>query len=262
MQLAPVDVAVDFDARRIEQAGLAAVHTPRQLHYDGWLLRLSPGKAKRARCVNASSRSTLPVRDKIAHCERVYRRHALPPLFRITPFDVPADLDRALDAVGYVAFDETLVQAAPLSAPVPLSSPRQGVTIADVDVDAFVDAVGALRGSPVTERDAQRERLAVMPLACRRVVVAFEGQVVAAAQTIVDGDLAGLFDVVTAEAARRRRHATLACATLLEWAQRQGAQHAYLQVDATNAAAIAAYGRFGFRTVYRYHYRGRPGECR
>jgi len=28
-----------------------------------------------------------------------------------------------------------------------------------------------------------------------------------------------------------------------------------------NAPAIASYRRFGFATVYSYHYRGRPGEC-
>jgi GNAT superfamily N-acetyltransferase len=262
MRALAADSTVAPDAWRIEQAGLAAVQTPRQLHYDGWLLRLAPGKAKRARCVNASSGSTLPVRDKIDHCERVYRQHALPPLFRITPFDVPADLDRALAGAGFVAFDETLVQAASLHAPVPVPARRRGVTTVEVDVDAFVDAVGALRGSSVTERDAQRERLAALPLACRRVVVALDGRLVCAAQSTIDGDLVGLFDVVTAAAERRRGHATLACANLLEWARRQGARHAYLQVDAANVPAVAAYGRFGFRTVYRYHYRGRAGECR
>jgi GNAT superfamily N-acetyltransferase len=260
-QIAP-DPVGGVDPRRIERAGLAAVQTPRQLHCDGWLLRLSPGKAKRARCVNAVSGSTLPVREKIAHCEIVYRQHGLPPLFRITPFDVPADLDQALAAGGYVAFDETLVQAAALSAPVPVPDRARGVGIADVDVDAFVDAVGALRDSPATERDAQRERLAVLPLACRRIVVTCDGAVVCAAQTTIDDGLAGLFDVVTADGARRRGHATRACANLLEWARQQGARHAYLQVDATNAPAIAAYGRFGFQTLYRYHYRGRAGECR
>ena len=39
------------DPRQIEQAGLNALQTQRQLVYDGWGLRLSAGKAKRARSV-------------------------------------------------------------------------------------------------------------------------------------------------------------------------------------------------------------------
>ena len=85
-----------IDARRIEQAGLNALQTQRQLFYDGWLLRISPGSAKRARSVNAHFGSTLPLDEKIDHCERVYGERALPALFRITPFDHPGDLERKL----------------------------------------------------------------------------------------------------------------------------------------------------------------------
>jgi len=73
-----------LDRARIEEAGLNAMQTQRQLFYDGWLLRVSPGVAKRARSVNAHFGSTLPLARKIAHCEDVYAQHALPPLFRMT----------------------------------------------------------------------------------------------------------------------------------------------------------------------------------
>ncbi len=45
-----------FDATllsRVEDAGLNASAPPQQRWIDGWLLRFSPGKAKRARCINA-----------------------------------------------------------------------------------------------------------------------------------------------------------------------------------------------------------------
>jgi len=38
---------------RVEDAGLNASAPPQQRWIDGWLVRFSPGKAKRARCVNA-----------------------------------------------------------------------------------------------------------------------------------------------------------------------------------------------------------------
>jgi RimJ/RimL family protein N-acetyltransferase len=87
------------------------------------------------------------------------------------------------------------------------------------------------------------------------------GDIVCAAQMAIDGDLAGIFDVVSASSARGKGYATLACADLLAWAQRHGARAAYLQVSANNAPAVAVYRKLGFATSYTYHYRGRPGEC-
>ena len=83
-------------AARVEEAGLNALQTQRQLFSDGWLLRLSPGKARRARSVNAHFGSTLPLDAKIARCERLYAAHELPTLFRVTPFVQPPRLDDAL----------------------------------------------------------------------------------------------------------------------------------------------------------------------
>jgi GNAT superfamily N-acetyltransferase len=250
-----------IDAARVEEAGLNALQTPRQLFYDGWLLRLSPGKAKRARSVNAHFGSTLPLAAKIAHCETVYAKHKLPALFRITPFVRPPDLETALAERGYASFEQTLVLATPLAAPPAVPGLAAGITLTDVDASGFIDAVGDLRGSPSAQRDAQRERLVQSPLAKRMIALRAGGDVVCAAQVAIDGDLAGIFDVVTAPAARAKGYATLACAALLAWAREQGARAAYLQVSADNAPAIAVYGKFGFATSYTYHYRGRPGEC-
>jgi GNAT superfamily N-acetyltransferase len=250
-----------LDLRRIEEAGLNALQTQRQLFYDGWLLRLSAGKAKRARSVNAHFGSTLPLARKIDHCERVYAQQGLAPLFRITPFDHPADLEAALAARGYLAFDETLVQAARLERAPDVPDPPVGVEIAALGVDAFVEVVGELRGSTPTQRAAHRERLLHSPLEKRGVTVSVSGRVVCAAQVAIEGELVGVFDVNTAEDARSKGYATLACASLLSWAWQHGANVAYLQVNTDNAPAIAIYRKFGFATMYTYRYRGPPGRC-
>jgi len=250
-----------YDARRIEEAGLNALQTQRQLFYDGWILRLSAGKAKRARSVNAHFGSTLPLADKIDYCERVYARHGLAPLFRMTPFNCPANLEATLAARGYQAFDETLVQAVRLEqAPVIPDAPDD-VEIVTLDADAFVEAAGELRRSPPAQRDAHRERLAHSPLDKRCAAIRAAGRVVCTAQVAIDGGLVGVYDVVTAEDARGNGYATLACASLLSWAWQHGANAAYLQVNADNAPAIAIYRKYGFATVYTYHYRGPPGQC-
>jgi ribosomal protein S18 acetylase RimI-like enzyme len=56
----------------IEDAGLQASAAPGQRMLDGWLLRFSPGKAKRARCVNALADGRLAVGDKLVLCEQAY----------------------------------------------------------------------------------------------------------------------------------------------------------------------------------------------
>lgn len=250
-----------FDARRIEEAGLNALQTQRQLFYDGWILRLSAGKAKRARSVNAHFGSTLPLAHKIDYCERLYSQQGLPPLFRMTPFNCPADLETALAARGYEAFDETLVQAAQLEQAPSVPDAADGVEIATLSADAFVEAAGELRASSAAQRDAHRERLANSPLDKRCVGIRAGGRVVCTAQVAIDGGLVGVYDVVTADDVRGNGYATLACASLLSWAWQHGANSAYLQVNADNAPAVAIYKKFGFATVYTYHYRGPPGFC-
>jgi len=247
-------------AARIEEAGLNALQTQRQLFYDGWLLRLSAGKARRARSVNAHFGSTLPLAEKIAYCEDVYARHGLPLLFRITPFVQPAGLAGELAARGFTAFDETLVQAMRLVRPPELPAAAPDVTVAAPDPQTFVDAVCDLRDSPPTQREALRERLLHCVLDAKCALVRVGDRVVCAAQVAVEGELAGVFDVVTADDTRGRGYATLACAHLLSWAWQHGAHVAYLQVDAGNAPALAIYRRFGFATVYTYHYRARLGK--
>ena len=250
-----------LDLRRIEEAGLNALQTQRQLFYDGWLLRLSDGKAKRARSVNAVFGSTLPLARKIGHCEKIYAQHGLAPLFRMTPFDCPQDLDDVLAARGYLAFDETLVQAAHMECAPEVPDAPDDVEVAALGVDAFVEAVGDLCGADAAQRDGHRERLVNSPLEKRSVTVTAASRVVCAAQVAIEGGLVGVFDVNTAEDARGKGYATLACASLLSWAWQHGANVAYLQVKADNAPAIAIYRKFGFATVYTYHYRGQPGKC-
>jgi N-acetylglutamate synthase len=249
-----------LDLRRIEEAGLNALQTQRQLFYDGWVLRISPGTAKRARSVNPHFSSSLPLDQKIAHCETVYARHGLSTLFRMTPFSQPHDLDRALAARGYEAFGETFVQTIHLDRPPEIPDPGFDVTLEAPDTHAFVDAVGDLRNSTASERGAHRERLQNSPLGKRYAVVRAEGRVVCTAQVAVEDGLVGVFDVITASDERGKGYATLACASLLSWGWQHGAHAAYLQVSADNAPAIAAYRKFGFTTAYTYHYRGRPGE--
>jgi GNAT superfamily N-acetyltransferase len=246
------------DLARVEEAGLNALQTQRQVFYDGWLLRLSPGKARRARSVNAHFGSTRPLPEKIAYCEKLYALRGLPILFRMTPFSQPRGLAGALAARGYVGFDTTLVQVAALARPPEVDG--ADIALSSPPPADFVAAVGAMRGSSPTQQEAHLERLRNAPLPNHAVLAEVDGRAVAAGQIVLDDGLAGVFDVVTDASAQGQGYATRIVERLLAWAWERGAAHAYLQVEAGNAPALAVYRKFGFATAYEYHYLGRPGE--
>lgn len=241
---------------RVEDAGLNAAQPPEQLLMDGWLLRFSPGKARRARSVNAISAGRLGLDEKLEICRRRYAAAQLPLLFRITPFSQPGSLDAFLEQHGFDAFDETRVMTCLL----PVSGDAIGISqfeFRSVDVHEFASAVGALRGSPQVQIRAHELRLLGSPLArssVRRVGYA-DGEPVAAGQTVVEAELAGLYDIVTAPKRRGLGLGRALSERLLADAQARGARSAYLQVDAGNAAARRIYARLGFEDRYAYWYR-------
>ncbi len=98
------------------------------------------------------------------------------------------------------------------------------------------------------------------PLAKRALAIVEAGRVVATGLTIVEGDCAGLFDIVTHENARRRGLARRLVAGLLAAAWEMGARHAYLQVQQENSSARKLYAQFGFEEKYLYWYRGREAD--
>ena len=244
---------------RIEEAALNALQTQRQLFLDGWLVRLSPGAAKRARSVNPHFGSSMPIDAKVDRCEAIYAAHRLPVLFRITPFCKPPELDEVLARRGYVAFDERSSRSAPCAGDCGAADRRRGARPAPFA--EFVEAVGELRGSTPVQRAAHFERLSNTPLDTHAVIARCEGRIVGCGQVALDDGLAAIYDMVTAADFRGRGLATWIVAALSNRAGQAGARYAFLQVNDDNAPALAVYGKFGFATVYAYHYRARPSEC-
>jgi len=244
---------------RCEDAGLNASAPPQQLWIDGWLVRFSPGKAKRARCINAVALGQLPLAHKLARAQAVFDAAQLPIVVRITPFTQPASLDAELDACGFATMDDTRVMVAPaLDHIAPASLPR-GLRWEPLGTAAMAQTVGALRGSPLAQRQAHAERLAsaAVPFTALGIRRASDGAIVACGQSAREADLVGLYDVFVAETMRGRGLARLLCTRLLRDARAAAAASAYLQVEAANASARAVYARLGFADGYGYHYRTR-----
>lgn len=247
---------------RIEDAGLNASAPPQQRWIDGWLVRYSPGKARRARCINAVAPGRLPLDDKLQRAAAVYAEAALPMVVRITPFTQPVALDSALAKLGWAEVDNTRVmvrpaQAAGLSV---LRNLPSGLHWQALGAPAYADAVGALRGSSSEQVQAHFQRLALSPVAYQGFALSnTDGVLQACGQFAREGDLVGLYDVFTRQQARRQGLAAFLCERLLTLAAREGGVIAYLQVEADNAQARRVYLQLGFSDGYSYRYRQPAG---
>ena len=270
-------LAADLDLemlQRIEDSSLNASAPPQQRWLDGWIVRYCPGKAKRARCINAVALGQRSPQAKLAECEALFREAGLPLVVRITPFTQPVGLDAELARRGWPMFDDTRVM---LLAELQGRSPAQAAALAGSGAEAgqmvqsrlppgwtetqegaldYARTVGALRGSSALEIESHAQRLQGSPVPYTGLVWRDDvGQVQACGQFAREAGLVGLYDIFTAPAARGRGLARALCARLLALAQDQGARTAYLQVDAANAPARKVYARLGFQDAYTYHYR-------
>jgi len=247
---------------RVEDAGLNASAPPQQRWLDGWLLRLSPGKAKRARCINAVAEGRLPIEQRLHHARRAFVSAGLPMIVRITPFTQPPHLDEHLAAQGFHTLDDTRVMVCPTLSDVRSTALPDGCRIESLGPVDFAEQVGGLRGSPPLQRLAHAERLANSPVQFHGFAMFRGEQVLACGQYAIEDELVGLYDVFTAEAARGEGHAQALCRAILVHALNRGARTAYLQVEGDNAPARAIYHRLGFADGYAYHYRSDDPEVR
>ncbi|MFX1680420.1 GNAT family N-acetyltransferase [Mitsuaria sp. CC2] len=261
-----VSPELDALARRAELAGLNAASAPREAQVDGWLLRLSPGKAKRSRCVNALAGGTLPLDDILRRCRGSFEQAGLPLILRLTPFSQPIDLDDQLASRGWTSFDPADVMVLPS-----LEAFDDADGIEPLSPSAYARLIGELRGSSTEEIEGHARRLEQASVPHQAFQMTQGGMLLACGQVAIDtdpngaslgaladapaGGMAGLFDIFTPEDQRGRGHGFKLCAALLAEARRQGARSAYLQVGADNAAAQRLYARLGFLQAYRYHYR-------
>jgi len=245
---------------QVEETCMNAWPALKEVHYDGWLIRLAHGATRRTNSVNVIGPGRRPLTEKIAYCEAIYRAHGQPPFFRLLSHAEPA-LERALAARGYRAEDETITLYMNFGRTKPKAPDGAIVT----DVREGRPAKTWLDAHRIHSRRTPEEAAALHAVLDAIAVPAFfaeargeDGEIASVAFCGIHQQIACLQWVVTDPAQRRQglSHATLQA--LLIRAEAAGARGACLQVVAANAPAIALYKRLGFTCeLYRYHYRVR-----
>lgn len=265
-QPAPIDPPPGEAAfvARLEDATINAFPATHLAVDRRWLSRLTPGHdAKRINsfCVlDPGDDADLEARLEriVADCARL----GAVPTLRRTPLTPPA-LDAHLDRLGWSRFDETSVMRADLMMPhVAVEAPTHALEILrapGAERGAWADILVELGGEQAENRDLLAAILGRIVPEAVLAVAQVDGAPVAAALVVRDGDLVGLFEVVTHPEARGQGFGAALVAGILGFGRATGARHAWLQVKAVNPA-IRLYRRLGFVEAYPYLYR-RPGAA-
>ncbi|GHB28951.1 N-acetyltransferase [Pseudovibrio japonicus] len=245
---------------RLEQANLNCFPSLMAHHDRSWICRLSPGSsARRNNSLNFYDAGDGEEAEQRLDAARArFKRLTTQFHVRWTPL-VPTDVDQVLNAQNYVRVDETLVLTRSIWVLGDTDLP-DGYRLVKVSLDEwvhkFAQVSGAGQGDPLsaghqTLLDAHSR--AAVELLCL-VLETEDGTPVAALLGVVDGDLLGIFDVVSAEKYRRQGLAYALMCEVQRLGAELGAETAWLQVVADNQAAVALYGSMGYREAYAYHY--------
>jgi len=252
----------EINLRRLEEISQNASRPDRGLMIDGWSVGLSPGLAKRSRCVNAFYPSTRPFAVNLAETQVAFAKADLPCIFRITPFVCDVTLDARFEALDYVKFDPALVMVLELSRlQLDHLRPTNAAFKKQDDLALAASWVAEMRGDDARETAGLAERWRLSAVAVSASFAFDEvGIRVARSVAIREDDHVGIFDVGTVTASLNRGYSTALLAAQLCEARDTGARVAYLQVRADNPAR-RIYERFGFRGTYEYWYQALPNDA-
>lgn len=244
-------------AKWIEELSLNHWQPLSTLLYDGWLLRFADGYTKRANSISPILYTTHDTVEKIERCESVYTDNGLPTLFKMTPFNHPANLDSILEERGYANVDPTSVQTVQLDR---IAEPKLNtVTIEERASAEWLDLFSRLNQIDPRHRATMERMLGNIRTKTGFVTFYHEGRSVACGFGVIERGYIGLYDIVTDREYRGCGFGEQMILNLLKWGRAHGAEHSYLAVVANNAPAVRLYAKLGYTEVYRYWYRVKNG---
>lgn len=254
-----------FDIKTIEDLSLNAWPSHQMQVYDGWIIRYSHFYTHRTNSVEQIGPSSLPLPEKVAYCEQIYRRWNTPSIFKITPLSHPL-LEPYLIQEGYHTEHSTDVMV--------LDFQNDYINNASINIEethtklikvqhriSSVWIKGLFRLKNTTNPVHQKivpSMYAAIPKDVIAVSIRENGEIIATGLGILDRDYIGIYAIHVGEKYRHRGYAQSILHTLIKEGIKSGASKAYLQVVSENYAAHKLYEKIGFKQLYTYWFRVKP----
>lgn len=225
--------------------------------HEGWYLLASGGVTGRVNAAWPLAWTGPDVDAAIDHVEAWYAARKLPPRFKLTddayaPTDLPTHLARR----GYAPVMPTYIMTRTLAGG---AHAHDSVTLTPSPSPLFEQALG--ESTPdVDDLEERRSIARRLPAPAAFAVREDAGRAVAIGASAIAGALAGIFLMRTVPEARRQGHALHVLRALINWAETNGAQHVFLQVEANNESAVALYRREGFAVLSTYRFWRKPPQ--
>lgn len=245
-----------MDPAKIEAAGAKAWPALNQEYYDGWMMRFSNGYTKRANSIYPNRLSTLPLDKKLAIGRRRYAAVNLPVIFRVTTISPEIELDGYLKNNLYRCASRTTVMSCSIN-----QSSRGHKTLSEISLLSLAEWLSLFYSISEYSTEYQATHHAILSRIERQMVflgLTSKDETVSCGMGVLDGDYFGLFSLLTAVKYRGQGFGAEILAALMNWGSENGADYAYLQVQADNSPAIHLYQKYQFKPVYEYWYRIQP----
>ncbi|KAA1190815.1 GNAT family N-acetyltransferase [Paenibacillus sp. B2(2019)] len=243
--------------KAIEEITLNTWPAEQSVLLNGWVLRTAAGYTKRANSVNplyGEESSLADLTNQIKLAEQYYKDAGLKPVFKITPYIQPANLDEVLAERGYTVVEPSSVRLLELEG---LATPdlRYEIQVQESLTEEWLNAFTKLSALSKDNRSTLTRMLSACLLQQGYILLFNNGVPTACGLGVIQNGYIGLFDIITASDQRRQGMAEQLLLALLHWGKTQGATTAFLQVVQANTGASALYDKLEFKEIYQYWYR-------
>lgn len=242
------------DIESLERATLQAVAPEALEVMPGWLLPMDSGTVGRAHsAVPLAHEAPDPaIAPTIA---KRYSGRGFRPVFRLPELPAFHGMHRALQRLGFSRFQPTLTQTARVADL--LAGPDAPAGELEPTPDAAWIAMFLGEGLDPVD-GASRARSLGRAHDTLFASLRENGQTLACGAASFGHGWLGVHGMRTAAAHRGRGLAGGLLRTMAQQAQQRGIDRVFLQVDASNAPALALYARLGFTTAWTYAYWRKP----